>query len=106
MSVMTVPSISHLDGRFNNLHAAHDNFDGQCHHVQRVKLFSGLEQDELKQIESASGSLRKARGEFIYLPGDRADSPPPPISPSPIIPSSVSTSTIVRTKRPQWQPLA
>src|SRR5262245_43359088 len=35
-----------------------------------------------------------------------ADSPPPPISPRPIKPSSVSTSTIVRTKRPQWQPFA
>jgi CRP/FNR family transcriptional regulator, cyclic AMP receptor protein len=46
----------------------------QCHHVQRVQLFSGLEQDELRQIESAARSLRKARGEFIYLPGDRADS--------------------------------
>src|SRR5262249_31250075 len=34
------------------------------------------------------------------------DSPPPPISPRPIKPSSVSTSTIVRTKRPQWQPFA
>src|SRR5450756_2373189 len=35
-----------------------------------------------------------------------ADSPTPPISPSPINPLSVSTSTMVRTKRPQWQPLA
>ena len=34
----------------------------------------------------------------------RADSPPPPISPSPTKPLSVSTSTMVRTKRPQWQP--
>src|ERR1017187_3369935 len=35
-----------------------------------------------------------------------ADSPPPPISPRPIMPLSVSTSTMVRTKRPQWHPLA
>src|ERR1043165_7697391 len=35
-----------------------------------------------------------------------ADSPPPPISPSPTNPLSVSTSTIVRTKRPQCTPLA
>src|SRR5215471_5312909 len=35
-----------------------------------------------------------------------ADSPPPPISPSPTMPLSVSTSTMVRTNRPQWQPLA
>src|SRR3954449_12619862 len=33
-------------------------------------------------------------------------SPPPPISPRPIKPSSVSTSTMVRTKRPQWAPEA
>src|SRR6186997_2195966 len=33
-------------------------------------------------------------------------SPPPPISPRPTIPSSVSTSTMVRTKRPQCEPLA
>src|ERR1019366_6658863 len=35
-----------------------------------------------------------------------ADSPPPPISPNPVKPLSVFTSTMVRTKRPQWQPLA
>src|ERR1043165_3385141 len=35
-----------------------------------------------------------------------ADSPPPPVSPRPTMPLSVSTSTMVRTKRPQWQPLA
>src|SRR6266571_527261 len=35
-----------------------------------------------------------------------ADSPPPPISPRPIRPLSVSTSTMVRTNRPQWHPLA
>src|SRR5688572_22293304 len=35
-----------------------------------------------------------------------ADSPPPPISPRPTRPVSDSISTIVRTKRPQWQPLA
>jgi hypothetical protein len=32
--------------------------------------------------------------------------PPPPISPSPITPLSVSSSTMVRTKRPQWAPAA
>src|SRR5215467_7257035 len=35
-----------------------------------------------------------------------ADSPPPPISPNPTMPLSVSTSTMVRTNRPQWHPLA
>ena len=71
---MTFAAISPIEGRRNNIHAAPDNFDRQCHHVQRVQLFSGLEPSELKQIESAARSLRKARGEFIYLPGDPADS--------------------------------
>jgi hypothetical protein len=35
-----------------------------------------------------------------------SDKTPPPISPRPTRPSSVSTSTMVRTKRPQWQPFA
>ena len=35
-----------------------------------------------------------------------ADSPPPPISPSPTRPLSLSISTIVRTNRPQWHPFA
>jgi hypothetical protein len=34
------------------------------------------------------------------------DAPLPPISPSPVIPSSVSTSTSVRTSRPGWTPCA
>lgn len=74
---MAVAQISPVEDRYNNRHAAYPKQDvshHQCHHVQRVQLFSGLEQSELKQIESAARSLRKARGEFIYLPGDRADS--------------------------------
>ena len=74
---MAVAHISPVEDRYNNSHAAYPQEDvshRQCHHVQRVQLFSGLEQTELKQIESAARSLRKARGEFIYLPGDRADS--------------------------------
>ena len=49
-------------------------FDDQCHHVQRVQLFSGLEQSEMTQIAAAARSLCKRRGEFVYMPGDRADS--------------------------------
>jgi CRP/FNR family cyclic AMP-dependent transcriptional regulator len=73
---MAVEQISPVEDRYNR-HAAYPQQEvshRQCHHVQRVQLFSGLEQSELKQIESAARSLRKARGEFIYLPGDRADS--------------------------------
>jgi CRP/FNR family transcriptional regulator, cyclic AMP receptor protein len=40
---------------------------------QRVQLFSGLNPEEMARIAKHARSLRKARGEFIYLPGDRAD---------------------------------
>src|SRR5215213_308489 len=40
---------------------------------QRVQIFSTLSSDEVSRIASHARSLRKARGEFIYLPGDRAD---------------------------------
>ena len=34
-------------------------FDRQCHHVQRVQLFSGLEQSEMTKIAAAARNLRK-----------------------------------------------
>ena len=43
---------------------------------------------------------------FNPLNAFSADSPPPPISPKPVIPSSVSTSTIVRINLPQCAPFA
>lgn len=39
----------------------------------RVQIFSGLEAEEMSRIAGHARSLRKARGEFIYMPGDRAD---------------------------------
>ena len=48
--------------------------EGPCHHSQRVQLFSGLTPVEMKQITAVARSLRKERGEFVYMPGDRADS--------------------------------
>ena len=42
-------------------------------HQQRVQIFSGLSPDEMTRITAYARSLRKARGEFIYMPGDRAD---------------------------------
>ena len=39
----------------------------------RVQLFFGLGPDEMTRIAGYARSLRKARGEFIYMPGDRAD---------------------------------
>ena len=40
---------------------------------RRVQIFSGLTPDEMARVTSFTRSLRKARGEFIYIPGDRAD---------------------------------
>lgn len=42
-------------------------------HNRRVQLFSGLESEEMTLIAAHARSMRKARGEFIYMPGDRAD---------------------------------
>ena len=49
-------------------------FDSQCHHVQRVQLFSGLEQSEMTEIAAVARNLRKGRGEFVYMPGDQPTS--------------------------------
>jgi CRP/FNR family transcriptional regulator, cyclic AMP receptor protein len=42
-------------------------------YTQRVQIFSGLGPEEMSRIASHARSLRRARGEFIYIPGDRAD---------------------------------
>jgi CRP/FNR family transcriptional regulator, cyclic AMP receptor protein len=47
--------------------------DGASLHGQRVQLFSGLERGEMNQVVAAARRLRRERGEFIYMPGDRAD---------------------------------
>lgn len=86
---MAVAPISQVDGRSNDPHAAPaggvqgrpsnyplrpDNAVArQSCHSQQVQLFSDLEASEMNQIAKAARSLRKKRGEFIYLPGDRAD---------------------------------
>jgi CRP/FNR family transcriptional regulator len=46
---------------------------GASRHYQRVQIFSGLDPDEMTRIAAYARSLRRARGEFIYMPGDRAD---------------------------------
>jgi CRP/FNR family transcriptional regulator len=46
---------------------------GTSRHQQRVQIFSGLDSDEMTRIAAYARSLRKARGEFIYMPGDRAE---------------------------------
>jgi len=42
-------------------------------HNRRVQIFSGLGSEELTRIATHARSLRKTRGEFIYMPGDRAE---------------------------------
>lgn len=42
-------------------------------HAQRVQLFAELGKDEMSRIAAHARCLRKARGEFIYMPGDSAD---------------------------------
>jgi CRP/FNR family transcriptional regulator len=41
--------------------------------TRRVQIFSGFTPEEMSRIVAQARSLRKARGEFIYMPGDRAD---------------------------------
>ena len=42
-------------------------------HSRRVQIFSGLGTEEMTRIATHARSLRKERGEFIYMPGDRAE---------------------------------
>ena len=42
-------------------------------HNQRAQIFCGFGPEEIRDIAAHARSLRKARGEFIYMPGDRAD---------------------------------
>jgi CRP/FNR family cyclic AMP-dependent transcriptional regulator len=42
-------------------------------HVHRLQLFHGLGPGEMAEITASARALRKERGEFIYLPGDRAE---------------------------------
>jgi len=42
-------------------------------HNQRVQLFYGLGSEDMSRIAAHARSMRKTRGEFIYMPGDRAE---------------------------------
>ena len=44
------------------------------HYNPRVQIFSGLGPEDMSRITAHERSLRKARAEFIYMPGDRAES--------------------------------
>jgi CRP-like cAMP-binding protein len=50
----------------------HDNLK-HSNHAQRVQLFADLGKDEMSRISAHARCLRKARGEFIYMPGDCSD---------------------------------
>jgi len=41
--------------------------------AQRIQLFSGFSPDEVSRVAAHAHSLRRARGEFVYVPGERAD---------------------------------
>ena len=87
---MSVVPFSRVDGQYKAIQAAvrenttesrftpdpnHESgFASQSRHRQRVQLLSGLSEGEMKTINAAARSLRKGRGEFVYVPGDRADS--------------------------------
>jgi CRP/FNR family cyclic AMP-dependent transcriptional regulator len=47
--------------------------EGLNPHAHRVNLFYGLSQDEMSRVTAHARGLRKARGEFIYMPGEPAD---------------------------------
>lgn len=86
---MSVVPFSRVDGQYKCIQAAlpgniaesqstsdpghEDGFVSQSRHRQRVQLLSGLSEAEMKTIYAAARSLRKERGEFVYMPGDSAN---------------------------------
>ena len=83
---MSVVPFSRVDGQYKAIQAAvrgnitpdpnHENdFVSQSPQLrQRVQLLSGLSAVEMKTINAAARSLRKERGDFVYMPGERANS--------------------------------
>jgi len=51
-----------------------DSTTTQPGRTQRVQIFAGLGREEMSHIALRARSIRKARGEFIYMPGDSAGS--------------------------------
>jgi CRP/FNR family transcriptional regulator, cyclic AMP receptor protein len=54
-------------------HRAREGDDFNHARAHRVDLFFGLSQDDMSRVTACARSLSKARGEFIYMSGDRAD---------------------------------
>ena len=53
--------------------ARRSDSDAGVAHGHRVHLFFGLSQDEISRATACAHTLHKTRGEFIYIPGERAD---------------------------------
>jgi CRP/FNR family cyclic AMP-dependent transcriptional regulator len=86
---MALPNSTPLNSRIDELDTRHDNgltnsaasfhreHEGEhadpSKHGQRVQLFADLGKDDISRIAASARCLRKARGEFIYMPGDYAD---------------------------------
>jgi len=78
---MSVVTFSRVNGQCKDIQAAstsdpsHENSSAShSHYPRRVQLFSGLTEAEMRAINAAARSLRKVRGEFVYMPGDTANS--------------------------------
>jgi CRP/FNR family transcriptional regulator len=78
---MSVVPFSRVNGQCKDIQAAstsdpsHENSSAShSHYPRRVQLFSGLTEAEMRAINAAARSLRKVRGEFVYMPGDTANS--------------------------------
>jgi len=53
--------------------AAEAHNPDQPPHGRRAQLFTGLSPEEVSRVADHARALRRGRGEFIYVPGDRAD---------------------------------
>jgi CRP/FNR family transcriptional regulator len=54
-------------------HAASHRSEDAERNGHRLQLFDGLGPGDMSEITAAARSLRKERGEFVYTPGDRAE---------------------------------
>ena len=74
---MTVSGSSIAMPRGSASSAVRREFEGddtvQHNRSQRVQIFAGLSREEMSHIALRARSVRRARGEFIYMPGDSAD---------------------------------
>lgn len=60
-------------GGDNSGHAAPQRSEDVERNGHRLQLFDDLSPSDMSEITAAARSLRKERGEFVYMPGDRAE---------------------------------